>query len=83
MQRLCCYGTLRCRIFRNLISSKRVVKIPWLVAENQCSPCCQIGGVVGRGRTSEVEIIIIWGFRADSQYPMQRGVRRTSFTEHY
>jgi hypothetical protein len=24
------------------------------------------GGVVGRGRTSEVEIIIIWGFTADS-----------------
>ena len=26
-----------------LTSSKRVVKIPWLVAEDQCSPCCQMG----------------------------------------
>ena len=32
------------------------------------------GGVFGRGRTSEVEIIIIiWGFTADSQDPMQKG----------
>ena len=31
-------------------------------------------GVVGRGRMTEVEIIIIiWGFRADFQYPMQKG----------
>jgi hypothetical protein len=37
-------------------------------------PLLPNGGVVGRGLTSEVEIIIIWGFTASSQYPMQKGL---------